>query len=31
MNPGRGGWQHTHVRGLIDLVYACLEDDVQGG
>ena len=24
MNQGRGGWQHKHVRGLIDLVYAAL-------
>ena len=22
MNQGRGGWQHTHVRHMIDLVYA---------
>ncbi len=22
MNQGRGGWQHKHVRHLIDLVYA---------
>ena len=21
MNQGRGGWQHKHVRHLIDLVY----------
>ena len=25
MNQGRGGWQHKHVRHLIDLVYAALE------
>jgi CubicO group peptidase (beta-lactamase class C family) len=24
MNQGRGGWQHAHVRHLIDLVYAAL-------
>jgi CubicO group peptidase (beta-lactamase class C family) len=24
MNQGRGGWQHKHVRHLIDLVYAAL-------
>jgi len=24
MNQGRGGWQHKHVRHLIDLVYATL-------
>jgi hypothetical protein len=24
MNQGRGGWQHPHVRHLIDLVYASL-------
>ena len=24
MNQGRGGWQHKHVRHLIDLVYASL-------
>jgi CubicO group peptidase (beta-lactamase class C family) len=24
MNQGRGGWQHRHVRHLIDLVYAAL-------
>ena len=24
MNQGRGGWQHKHVRRLIDLVYAAL-------
>jgi len=24
MNQGRGGWQHKHVRHLIDLVYAVL-------
>jgi CubicO group peptidase (beta-lactamase class C family) len=24
MNQGRGGWQHKHVRDLIDLVYARL-------
>ena len=24
MNQGRGGWQHRHVRRLIDLVYAAL-------
>jgi CubicO group peptidase (beta-lactamase class C family) len=24
MNQGRGGWQHKHVRHLIDLVYANL-------
>ena len=24
MNQGRGGWQHTHVRHLIDLVYEAL-------
>jgi CubicO group peptidase (beta-lactamase class C family) len=24
MNQGRGGWQHRHVRALIDLVYAAL-------
>jgi len=24
MNQGRAGWQHKHVRHLIDLVYACL-------
>jgi len=24
MNQGRGGWQHKHVRQLIDLVYAAL-------
>lgn len=24
MNQGRGGWQHEHVRHLIDLVYATL-------
>jgi CubicO group peptidase (beta-lactamase class C family) len=24
MNQGRGGWQHAHVRRLIDLVYAGL-------
>ena len=24
MNQGRGGWQHTHVRHLIDLVYGAL-------
>jgi CubicO group peptidase (beta-lactamase class C family) len=24
MNQGRGGWQHKHVRELIDLVYAAL-------
>lgn len=24
MNQGRAGWQHEHVRHLIDLVYACL-------
>ena len=24
MNQGRGGWQHKHVRYLIDLVYAAL-------
>ena len=24
MNQGRGGWQHTHVRHMIDLVYAVL-------
>ena len=24
MNQGRGGWQHKHVRNLIDLVYAAL-------
>lgn len=24
MNQGRGGWQHEHVRRLIDLVYAVL-------
>ena len=22
MNQGRGGWQHAHVRHMIDLVYA---------
>ena len=25
MNQGRGGWQHKHVRHLIDLVYEALE------
>jgi len=25
MNQWRGGWQHKHVRHLIDLVYAGLE------
>ena len=25
MNQGRGGWQHKHVRHLIDLVYAQLK------
>jgi CubicO group peptidase (beta-lactamase class C family) len=24
MNQGRGGWQHKHVRHLIDLVYEAL-------
>ena len=24
MNQGRGGWQHKHVRHLVDLVYAAL-------
>jgi CubicO group peptidase (beta-lactamase class C family) len=24
MNQGRGGWQHKHVRHLIDLIYAAL-------
>jgi CubicO group peptidase (beta-lactamase class C family) len=24
MNQGRGGWQHKHIRHLIDLVYAAL-------
>jgi hypothetical protein len=24
MNQGRPGWQHAHVRRLIDLVYAAL-------
>jgi len=24
MNQGRGGWQHKHVRHMIDLVYAAL-------
>ena len=24
MNQGRTGWQHKHVRDLIDLVYTCL-------
>ena len=24
MNQGRGGWQHKHVRDLIDLIYARL-------
>lgn len=24
MNQGRAGWQHKHVRHLIDLVYAAL-------
>jgi CubicO group peptidase (beta-lactamase class C family) len=24
MNQGRGGWQHKHVRQLVDLVYAAL-------
>ena len=24
MNQGRGGWQHKHVRDLIDMVYASL-------
>jgi CubicO group peptidase (beta-lactamase class C family) len=24
MNQGRGGWQHRHVRHLVDLVYAAL-------
>jgi CubicO group peptidase (beta-lactamase class C family) len=24
MNRGRAGWQHRHVRHLIDLVYAAL-------
>jgi len=24
MNQGRPGWQHRHVRRLIDLVYAAL-------
>lgn len=24
MNQGRGGWQHKHVRHLIDLVYAAM-------
>jgi hypothetical protein len=24
MNQGRLGWQHKHVRHLIDLVYAAL-------
>jgi len=24
MNQGRGGWQHKHVRHLIDVVYAGL-------
>ena len=24
MNQGRGGWQHQHVRHLIDLVYEAL-------
>jgi hypothetical protein len=25
MNQGRAGWQHKHVRQLIDLVYAGLD------
>jgi hypothetical protein len=25
MNQGRAGWQHKHVRHLIDLVYAGLD------
>ena len=25
MNQGRGGWQHKHVRDLIDLVYAGIQ------
>src|SRR5262249_32292330 len=25
MNQGRSGWQHKHVRQLIDLVYAALD------
>jgi CubicO group peptidase (beta-lactamase class C family) len=24
MNQGRGGWQHKHIRHLIDLLYAAL-------
>jgi CubicO group peptidase (beta-lactamase class C family) len=24
MNQGRAGWQHKHVRDLIDLVYAAM-------
>jgi len=24
MNQGRAGWQHKHVRHLIDLVYEAL-------
>jgi len=24
MNQGRGGWQHKHVRHLIDLVHEAL-------
>jgi CubicO group peptidase (beta-lactamase class C family) len=27
MNQGRAGWQHKHVRHLIDLVYEALEHD----
>jgi CubicO group peptidase (beta-lactamase class C family) len=26
MNQGRAGWQHKHVRHLIDLVYAALHE-----
>jgi len=26
MNQGRAGWQHKHVRHLIDLVYANLQE-----
>lgn len=24
MNQGRGGWQHKHVRHLVDLIYVAL-------